>query len=251
MTNGHPGCRRFRRRCRSSLAGRKDCKQNGPFPQDHPIEEFLQSVVKLTHEQKMALTEAEERLEQRQREWEAIVQALQDNSMAVFRAMRRLRHESEPEQVERVLTSFEDGRFLIDRMGAESTVDPDLAVVLLDLRRRLRDEYGTGPTAIMLIDRAVSAYQDFVRVTGWIGNLSIHIEREFFGRDAPKAEFQGRTIRGLTVEQHLAHVREGLLPLTERCGRAMRDALSALECLRAGPIEAVERSRPFRIALKL
>ena len=42
-----------------------------------------------------------------------------------------------------------------------------------------------------------------------------------------------------------------LLPLTERCGRAMRDALSALECLRAGPIEAVERSRPFRIALKL
>jgi hypothetical protein len=41
----------------------------------------------------------------------------------------------------------------------------------------------------MLIDRAVSAYQDFIRVTGWIGNLSIHIEREFFGRDAPKAEF--------------------------------------------------------------
>src|SRR6266480_6227254 len=39
--------------------------------------------------------------------------------------------------------------------------------------------YGTGPAAIMLIDRAVSAYQEFVRVTGWIGNLAIHIEREF------------------------------------------------------------------------
>ena len=165
--------------------------------------------------------------------------------------MRRFRNEGEEEQVERVVTSFEDGRFLIDRMGAESTVDADLAVVLLDLRRRLREEYGTGPAASMLIDRTVCAYQDFMRVTGWIGNLGIHVEREFFGRDAPKAEFQGRTIRGLTVEQHLAHVREGLLPLTERCGRAMRDALSALECLRAGPIEAVERSRPFRIALKL
>ena len=98
-------------------------------------------------------------------------------------------------------------------MGAESTVDPDLAVVLLDLRRRLREEYGAGPAVIMLIDRAVSAYQEFIRVTGWIGNLSIHVEREFFGCDAPRAEFQGRTIRGLTVEQHLAHVREGLLPL--------------------------------------
>ena len=53
------------------------------------------------------------------------------------------------------------------------------------------------------------------------------------------------------MEQHLAHVRESLLPLAERCGRAMRDALSALECLRAVPSEAVERSRPLRIALKL
>src|SRR5881394_2608969 len=149
------------------------------FPHDYPIYEFPQSMVELTAEQKVALAEAEERLEQRQREWASIVQALQDNSMAVFRVMRRFRHESEPEQVERVLTSFEDGRFLIDRMGAESTVDPDLAVVLLDLRRRLRDEYGTGPTAIMLIDRAVSAYQDFVRVTGWIGNLSIHTNASF------------------------------------------------------------------------
>ena len=53
------------------------------------------------------------------------------------------------------------------------------------------------------------------------------------------------------MEQHLAHVRESLLPLAERCGRAMRDALSALECLRAVPSEAIERSKPFSIALKL
>ena len=67
--------------------------------------------------------------------------------------------------------------------------------------------YGTGPAAIMLIDRAVSAYQEFVRITGWIANLSIHIEREFFGSEAPRADVQGRTIPGLTVEQHLAHLR--------------------------------------------
>src|SRR5436190_15823005 len=221
------------------------------FPQDHSIDELHLPVVELGPEQKRALAEIVKRLEQRRVEWGAIVQALGDNSMAVFRAMGRGRNESEQEQVERVLTGFEDGRFLIDRMGAESTVDPDLAVVLLELRRQLRDEHGTGPAAIMLIDRAVSAYQDFIRVTGWIGNLSIHIERELFGPDAPKADFQGRTIRGLTVEQHLAHVRESLLPLAERCGRVMREALSALEALRAGPSEAVERSRPVRIAVKL
>jgi hypothetical protein len=103
----------------------------------------------------------------------------------------------------------------------------------------------------MLIDRAIGAYQDFLRVTGWAGNLAIpHRARVLRPRRA-QAEFQGRSIRGLTVEQHLARMREGLLPLAERCGRVMREALSALEALRSGPSEAVERSRPVRIALKL
>ena len=172
--------------------------------------------------------------------------------MAVFRAMRRFRHEGEEQQVERALTSFEDGRFLVDRMGgAECVLDQDLTVVLLDLRRRLQAEYGNGPAAIMLIDRAVSAYHDFIRITGWVGNLAIRIEREFFGSDAPRTEFQGRTIRGLTVEQHLAHLREGLLPLTEKCGRVMREALAALENLDSAPSRVVERSIPLRVALKL
>jgi hypothetical protein len=220
------------------------------FPQDRPIDELLQPLVEMPPEQKLALAEAEKRLEQQQ-EWASIVEALKDDSMAVFRAMRAGRNESEQEQVERVLTGFEDGRFLVDRMGAESTIDQDLAVVLLDQRRRLREEYGTGPAASMLIDRAVSAYQNFIRVTGWLGNLSIHIERELFGPDAPRPDFHGRKIRGLTVEQHLVHLREGLLPLAERSGRVMRAALSALESLRARPSAAVERSKPLRIALKL
>ena len=128
-------------------------------------------------------------------------------------------------------------------MGAENIVDQDLAVVLLDLRRRLREEFGNAPATMMLIDRPVSAYQDFVRITGWIGNLSIHIEHEFFGRDAPGVDFQGRTIRGLTVEQYLAHLRQGPLPLAKRCGRVMREALAALEELPAVPSEAVEPSK--------
>src|SRR5438132_5518501 len=96
------------------------------FPLDQPIDALPQSVVELTPKQKRALVEIEKRLEQRQQEWASIVHALEDNSMAVFRAMRQGRNESEQEQVERVLTGFEDGRFLIDRMGAENTVDPDL-----------------------------------------------------------------------------------------------------------------------------
>ena len=43
----------------------------------------------------------------------------------------------------------------------------------------------------------------------------------------------GREIRGLTVEQHIARLREDLIPLAERCARVMREALASLETLGA------------------
>jgi hypothetical protein len=94
-------------------------------------------------------------------------------------------------------------------------------------------------------------------VTGWVGNLELSIEHEFFGRDGPSAQFrdrygrEGPTVRGLTVEQHLAHLRENLIPLAERCGRVMREALTALEILRAAPSQAIEKLRPTRISVIL
>jgi len=188
----------------------------------------------------------------RQREWALVVQALSDNSLAVVRAMRRFRNEAEQQQVERVLTSYEDGSFLIDRLGAGLVVDQDLAVVLLDLRRRLIDEYGTGPAATMLIDRAVSAYRDFIRISGWTGNTALMVEAEFFGRDRPRAGLRDRhgEIRGLTVEEYINRLGQDLIPLAERCARVMREALAALETLRAVPSQAVERSMPISLSIR-
>src|SRR5712692_7113662 len=219
--------------------------------EDEPATENLPEPIPLTPEQIAAQAEADERDRQRQLQWAQVVQALSDNSLAVVRAMRRFRNEAEQQQVERVLTSYEDGSFLIDRLGAGLVVDQDLAVVLLDLRRRLIDEYGGGPAAMMLIDRAVAAYQDFIRITGWTGNTALMVEAEFFGRDRPRVGFRDRhgEIRGLTVEQHIARLQENLIPLAERCGRVMREALAALETLRAVPSQAVEQSRPARISV--
>jgi len=85
--------------------------------------------------------------------------------------------------------SGDTASFLIDRLGAGLVVDQDLAVVLLDLCRRLIDEYGDTPAAVMLIDRAVAAYQDFIRISGWTGNTALMIEHEFVGRDRPCLSF--------------------------------------------------------------
>jgi hypothetical protein len=214
----------------------------------------LPEPVRLTPEE---YAEALAREEQYRREWASINRALRDNSMAVTRAMSRWypapgERESRTEQV---MTRFSDGSFLLNRLGAEGVIDQDLAVVLLHFRNQLSTEYGGGPAATMLIDRAVAAYQDFIRIEGWTGNTALLIEHEFFGIKGPSAHFQdrygreGRTICGLTVEQHIARLRDELLPLAERCGRVMREALAALEGFGAAPSRAVERSRPVKISV--
>jgi len=225
-----------------------------PFP-DELLADQLPEPVPLTPEQLALVAAAEERHTQRQVEWDEIIDELEHNSTAVFRAMRQCRRESEQDQVERVAASYRSGAFLLDRLGAGVVGDQDLAVVLLDLRHGLTRQYGGGPATMMLIDRAIAAYQNIVRVNGWVGNLAIRIEHEFFGRHGPSMDHrdrhgrEDRKARGLTVEQHLIHLRETLLPLAERCGRAMRESLTALETLRAAPSEAIERSKPLHVSV--
>ena len=226
--------------------------------EDEPAIENLLEPIPLTPEQMAAQAEVEEQDRLRRLDWAMINQALTDNAQAVTRAMSRW-HSGEGDrerQIQRVLARYKGGSFLINRLGAEGVIDQDLVVVLLDLRRRLIDEYGRGPASVMLIDRAVAAYQDFIRITGWTGNTALMVEAEFFGRDKPSAEFQdrhgrgGREIRGLTVEEYINRLGQDLIPLAERCARVMREALAALETLHATPSEAVGRSRPTRISIR-
>jgi hypothetical protein len=211
--------------------------------EDEPPIENLPEPIPLTSEQLAAQAGAEEQDRLRRLHWAMINQALSDNAMAVTRAMRSWhpREGDRERHVERVMTRCEDGSFLINRLGAEGVIDQDLVVVLLDLRRRLIDEYGDSPGSMMLIDRAVAAYQDFIRISGWTGNTALMVEHEFFGADRPILQFrdrhgrEGRQIRGLTVEEYINRLGQDLIPLAERCSRVMREALAALEMLRAGP----------------
>jgi hypothetical protein len=228
-------------------------------PLDEPLEGHLPTPIELSPEQAACAPEAEKIEEQYRREWAKINQTLRNNSLAVTRAISRwYPSEGEREEhTERLLEQFANGAFLVNRLGAAGVTDQDLVTVLLHFRRGLIAEYGSGPASMMLIDRAVAAYQDFIRVEGWAGNLSILIEAEFFGVRGPSANFkdrygrEGRSIRGLTVEEHLARLRASLLPLSERCGRVMREALASLETLRVGPSQTVERSRPVKVLVRL
>jgi hypothetical protein len=138
---------------------------------------------------------------------------------------------------------YHSGRFLIERLGAERFLEPQLMAILWQLRQTLVEEYrAETPTATMLIDLAVMSYYNALRVQGWIGDLALYIEHEFFCQDGPTAKLRqkwGYQVEGLVVEESLKRLAEQLLPLFERSNRQLIRNLQALRTLRHGPPPAV------------
>jgi len=142
----------------------------------------------------------------------------------------------------RTTPEAEPGSFLISRLGAAGVIDPDLGAVLVELQQRLIEDYGEGAAARTLIDQVIAAYQDFIRLTGWIAHLSLMIERELFGaegdgvgRGANSVHASENEIDERGAEQHLVQLRECLLPMVERRGASVREMLAALEEFHAKP----------------
>src|SRR5437870_2516322 len=115
---------------------------------------------------------------------------LRRNARAAFRAMegwQRIGSQEEWVKVcEESRTEYESGQFLLERLGAERHLDPKLMATLLSLRRRLIAEWEiTTATETMLVDLAILGYYHALRVQGWVGDLALLIEHEFFGQASP------------------------------------------------------------------
>jgi hypothetical protein len=165
---------------------------------------------------------------------------LRHDARAVYTAMEgwgRVGSQAEWEQIAAAAREgHASGGFLLERLGAERFVEPELAAVLLGLRRGLVEEGGSAAAA-MLADLAVLNWYNALRIQGWVGDLALQVEHEFFGEDGPSARFEGRYGRasGLVVEERLGRLAEQMLPLLDRANRAMIRNLQALAELRRQP----------------
>ena len=97
----------------------------------------------------------------------------------------------------------------------------------------------------MLIDSAVLAYYHQLRVNGWIGDLAVWLEREFFRMDGLTAKLRDRhgsgagEIRGLKAEDLVGQLVERLMPLLDRSNRMLIRNLKMLKTMREGPAPSV------------
>lgn len=88
----------------------------------------------------------------------------------------------------------------------------------------------------MLVDLAVLAYANALRVQGWIGDAALWTEHEFFAQPSPTAEFkrrcEDRSVEGLEVEERIERLSAQLRPLLDRANRMLVRNLRALRELR-------------------
>jgi hypothetical protein len=111
--------------------------------------------------------------------------------------------------------------------------------VLITLRQNLiADLDRVGAAEIMMTDAAVIAYYNMLRAQGWLGNLSLVVERELFGQE-PLNAIHGAIV-GDALEEKLRRLAEIILPLQERSARMM---LRSLEALRFRPRHQARNKR--------
>jgi hypothetical protein len=177
------------------------------------------------------------------------------DARAVMRAMQGWRDVRTLEEwqaaCEDARERYQSGRFLFERLGAERFLDPQLMATLWHLRQGLLEAYGAeSPAMTMVIDLAVMAYANTLRVQGWIGDLSLAIEHELFAEESLKVKLRqqyGAQIDGFAVEEALQRLREQLLPLCERVNRQLLQNLQALQRPPRGTLPTVAIGRASQV----
>jgi hypothetical protein len=183
-------------------------------------------------------------------------QQLRWNARATHRAMQGWQRVQSHEDWERINEEsgeqYESGAFLLERLGADRFLDPRLMATILALRQRLIAESGiTTAAETMLVDQAVLSYYHTLRVQGWIGDLAVRIEHEFFGDDAftEMARKGHRRADRFAVEDRVRQLSEQLMSLSDRANRMMIRNLKAIKELRQGQVPAVAIGRADQVTV--
>jgi len=84
------------------------------------------------------------------------------------------------------------------------------------------------------VDLAILDYYNALKAQRWIGDLSLHLENQFFGQDAFAPSDQERLRPGArrAVEDRVRRIVEQLMPLADRANRMLIRNLKAIKELR-------------------
>jgi hypothetical protein len=214
----------------------------------------------LTEAERAEVAEFDARERERQQARDSTYRRLLLDAQACARSMLDSPQLNSPEDweatVTKALVEYRSGRSLMDQLGADRLLDAPTAGMLLAIRRSLIEESNaTTASELVLIDMAVIAYANAIRLQSMIGNTALIIEAEMFGQPSLRAKWKKKygarpeDISGLAVEEHVALLRDKLLPLVEKSHRITRESIEAINRMRQTPSLRVERSEAIGIVL--
>ena len=102
----------------------------------------------------------------------------------------------------------------------------------------------------MVIDLAIMSYFNALRVQGWIGDLALLSEPEWFGEESLRVKLRQQYrahFEGFAVEEQLQRLKEQLLPLCERVNRQLRQHLQMWKRPQSGPLPTVAIGRAGQV----
>jgi hypothetical protein len=205
------------------------------------------------------IAEIEERARERRQYWDTVYASLKRDARSTARSMRFLpfgKPEDWDEIMGRSLDDYRSGRSLMDHLGADRLIDPALSGMLLAIRRGLIEEVGaTSMADYVLVDMVVIAFANTMRIQSMIGNTALILESEMFCQPTLRARwkkdygYRPEDIRGLAVDDHVARLRDNLLPLAERFHRMAEAGIEGLRRQRREPSIEVERAVPISLRI--
>jgi hypothetical protein len=167
-----------------------------------------------------------------QEEATAQFKRLKDNARTIYGQVEGMPGVRTPEKWAEMLEKAGDdignGRFIVRQLGAERYLDPETVAVLITLRQNLLADIPKPSTAdMMMVDAAIIGYYNMMRTQGWIGNLSLVVERGLFGQAAPQDNIHGPE-KVEEIEKNLGRLAETMLPLQDRAHKMMARSLAAV-----------------------
>jgi hypothetical protein len=170
--------------------------------------------------------------------------ALRQDACASFGAMAKWNNVASEEQwaetCDHARQAVRSGCFLLDQMGAERHVAPEIAAALLVLRQGLLEELGAESTTdYLLVDTALIFHFQMLRASRLIGDLALLVHDEFFLLEAPLARLEKRhgrdAFKGFRCEGYVERIVEQLAPLMDRANKGMLRNLRAAHEMKRSP----------------
>ena len=135
---------------------------------------------------------------------------------------------------------YRSGQFLLDTLGADRYVETRISMTILLIRKKMIEDLQIESAAeFMLMDAALMANYNGIKLQRMFGDLATQVERELFHDDSLSVNLKeggNLEVANFKVEAMLNRASDKLMSLIDRTNKMMIRNIKAIRDLKAGTL---------------